>query len=110
MWRWCNLQVGSTVVAELALRWQALLELQLQVQVQLQAEELQQAGREQMDEGPRVECGRPAETELYAAGFAALGLQGSLGLAPAAGPEPDQDAHEVAGLWPERCGWGTKIR
>lgn len=79
-------------MAELALRWQALLELQLQ------AEELQQAGRERMDEGPRAECVRLAEAELCAAGFAAQGRQGSPGLAPAAGPEPDRDAREVAGL------------
>lgn len=79
-------------MAELALSRQALLELQLQ------AEELQQAGRERTDEGPRVECVRPAEAELCAAGFAAQGRQGSTGSAPAAGPGPDRDAHEVAGL------------
>lgn len=93
------------MVAELALRRQALLELELQ----LQAEELQPAGREQTDVGPPADCGPLAEAELCAAGFL-LERQGSLRSAPAADPEPDRDAHEVAGWRPGRRGCGTRVR
>lgn len=78
------------MVAEQTLRRQALPEQQLQ------AVELQQAGRERTDVGPLAEYGRPAEAELCSACFA-LGLQGSPGSAPAAGPKPDRDGHEVVG-------------
>lgn len=84
----------------MALRRQALLELQLR------AEAPRRAGRERTDVAPQAECGRPAEAEFCAAGLA----PGRPGSVPVAGPEPGRDVREVAGWRPAIGGSRTEVR